>query len=254
MKKISLIALVLAVFVANVRAINSVSTNAAPAAAVVTNPPPPLWDNSLAFGLTLTRGNSDTVLADSTLKAHRDDLTNEVLLSLEGTYGEDHSVKNNESLEAIAQYNHLFTSRFYGYGHFDGLHDGVADVTYRFTISPGVGYYFVKRKATTLGLEIGPGGVIEKLDGERKNYFVGRIAQNFDHKWNAHAHFWEKVEFLPQFDQGNNFLVNAEMGVETTLTRTISLRTVLQDNYNNIPAPGRERNDMKLVTSLVYKF
>jgi hypothetical protein len=32
------------------------------------------------------------------------------------------------------------------------------------------------------------------------------------------------------------------------------LRSALQDSYNNIPAAGRLKNDLKLITSLAYKF
>lgn len=241
-------------FVANGRAITAIiNTNVPKAIATVTNKPP-LWESALSFGLTLTRGNSDTILVDSAIKAHRNDLTNEVTLSLEGTYGEDHSVKNNESLHGIGQYNHLFSERFYAYGRGDGFHDAIADLTYRFTLSPGVGYYFLKDKETTLAVEAGPSFVLEKLDGSRENYAAGRVAERFERKWDDHTRIWENVEFLPQFDKGNNFLMNAEAGVETPLTKRISMSIVLQDNYINLPAPGRQRNDLKLISGLVYKF
>jgi hypothetical protein len=47
-----------------------------------------------------------------------------------------------------------------------------------------------------------------------------------------------------------------EVGVEAALTKgnKLSLRTVIQDNYNNVPAAGRLRNDLKLIASLAYKF
>jgi hypothetical protein len=32
------------------------------------------------------------------------------------------------------------------------------------------------------------------------------------------------------------------------------LRAVLQDTYDNEPALGRKHNDIKLITSIVYKF
>ena len=38
----------------------------------------------------------------------------------------------------------MFTDRFYGYARVDALHDGIADVEYRVTLSPGVSYYFAK--------------------------------------------------------------------------------------------------------------
>jgi putative salt-induced outer membrane protein YdiY len=236
------------------RALTAIPNPNAPKPVSVATNKPSLWENTLSFGLTLTRGNSDTMLMDSALKSHRNDLTNEVTLSLEGTYGENHSTKNNESLRGIGQYNHLFSERFYAYGRGDGFHDDIADLTYRFTLSPGIGYYFIKKKGTQLAVEAGPSCVLEKLDGSRQNYAAARVAERFEHKFDGKARLWENVEFLPQFDKGDNFLLNAEVGVETPLTKRISLSVVAQDNYINLPAPGRERNDLKLISGLIYKF
>ena len=62
------------------------------------------------------------------------------------------------------------------------------------------------------------------------------------------------MEFLPQVDRPDNFLVNTEVGAEAALTKRLSLRTVVQDNFANDPAPGRKDNDVKLVSGLAYKF
>ena len=58
------------------------------------------------------------------------------------------------------------------------------------------------------------------------------------------------------FEDGARDLVNVELGVEAKLTKAnkLSLRSVLQDSYNNIPAPGRYKNDLMLITSIVYNF
>jgi len=256
MKQLSFIVLVLAFLAGHAHAITAVPNPnlPKPPSASVTNLPARLWENSLSFGLTLTRGNSDTILTAAGFKTHRLDLTNEVLLTIDGSYGKSGTTKNNEALHGAGQYNHLFSDRFYCYLRGEGLHDDVADLSYRFTVSPGVGYYFIKNKDMTLAVEAGPGGVFEKLDGSSKNYAAARFAQRLERKWNAHARVWETLEFLPQFDQSKNFLFNAEIGVETALTRKISLRTVLRDNFINLPAPGRKQNDLKLISGVVYKF
>ena len=145
---------------------------------------------------------------------------------------------------------------FYAYGRADGFHDGVADIKYRLTLAPGVGYYFVTNKILDLSLEVGPGYIKEQLDGESESFATLRLAQKFHYAISPHAKVWDMIEFLPQADQLNNYIVNAELGVESALTKNnrLSLRTVLQDNYNNVPAAGRLRNDLKLIAALAYKF
>ncbi len=214
----------------------------------------PAWESSIAVGLTLTRGNSDSILTTGNLQTHKKMPRDEISLGADATYGETDSVKNNETAHGFGQYNHLFNERFYDFGRLDALHDGIADVVYRFTLSPGVGYYFVKRKLTTLAGEVGPSAVTEKLDGQADSYVGLRIAERFEHKFNEHARLWQNFEFLPQANKLNNFLINAEIGIESALTEKLSLRVVLQDSYANIPAPGRKDNDVKLVSGLAYKF
>lgn len=237
-------------------AVNSVAKagDAAATQPVVVSTNKPAWESSVAFGVTLTSGNSDTLLANTTFTTHRNNPTNEWLFGADASYGENNSVKNAETLHGFGQYNHLFTERWFGYVRADGLHDSIAEIKYRFTLSPGVGYYFIKTKATRLAGEMGPGVVFEKLDGERKTYFTPRLAERFDHKMDDHTHYWQTLEFLPQVDKPDNFLINAEVGVEAALTKRLSLRTVVDDCYANVPAPGRRDNDVKLISGLAYKF
>jgi putative salt-induced outer membrane protein YdiY len=176
------------------------------------------------------------------------------MFGMDGSYGENDSVKNNETLHIVSQYNHLFGERFYGFFNVEGLHDGIADLQYRFTFSPGAGYYFVKTTNTTFDGELGPGLITQRLGDVDTTYAVLRLAERFERKLNNGARVWEKVEFLPQVNKLENFLVNAEVGSEASLTKTFSLRVTLQDNFINQPAPGRKSNDVKLISGVVYKF
>jgi len=223
-------------------------------AAVPTPPPPPKWEKSAALGLTLTEGNSDTLLVTGSLLASRKGVRNEISLGADGTYGENNDVKNNEALHGFVQYNRLFTDRFYGYARLDGLHDAIADVEYRITFSPGVGYYFIKNDRTRLSAEVGPGYIYEKQGDDERGYFTLRLAEKFEHKFNDKTKIWQSFEVLPEIEDFDNYIFNAELGVETQLAGKLALRSHLQDTYDNQPAPGRKKNDIKLVTALVWKF
>jgi putative salt-induced outer membrane protein YdiY len=214
----------------------------------------PAWESSVAAGLSLTKGNSDTLLATLAFRTHTKTPTNEFSFGLNGSYGENNSVNNNESLHEVGQYNHLFTKFFYGYFNLDGLHDGIADLKYRFTLSPGAGYYFLNETNTTLAGGIGPSLIFQRLGEVDTTYVSLRLAERFEHKFNDNARVWQKAEFLPQVNIPDNYLINAEIGVESALTKTFSLQVTLQDNFVNQPAPGRKDNDVKLISSLVYKF
>lgn len=212
------------------------------------------WEGNLSLGVTATAGNINSALVTGNVRAHKKMPRNEWTLGADAAYGEVNSVKNNETLHGYVQYNHLFNQRWYGYGRADALHDSIADVTYRFTFSPGTGYYFIKKKQTSLAGEFGPAILYEKLDGAYHTYPVVRLAERFEHKFDAHARLWQNLEFLPPADSPRNFLINAEIGVETSLTKELSLQVYVQDNYANQPALGRKDNDVKLVSALAIKF
>lgn len=218
------------------------------------------WQSSASLGLTLTRGNSDTLLAAlgaSTSKKWQD---NELTLGADATYGKSkvngQSSTTADSVHGFAQYNRLFNQRLYGYFKLDGLHDEVADVKYRVTLAPGLGYYFIKEKTTEFSVEAGPGYVIEKLGNNRDSYATLRLGEKFKHELSEHSRIWQSAEILPQVDDFNNYIINAEIGIEADLTKDkrMTLRAYLQDTYNNVPAPGREKNDAKLVAAIGYKF
>ena len=221
------------------------------------------WDGTLAAGLTLTRGNSDTLLTTLTFKAVRKSTNSEVLLGAAGSYGEattDRGEGDEETrttaanASAYAQFNYLFTERIYGGGRVDFVHDAIADLKYRVTVSPLAGYYAVKNPKTKLAFELGPSGVFERQGNVDNQYAALRFGDRFEHKFTPKAKLWQAFDVVPQIDRFSNYLLIAELGIEAGITEKVLLRGVLQDTYDNEPAIGRKHNDVKLITSIVYKF
>ncbi len=222
--------------------------------------PPKKWDTTAAAGLTLTKGNSDTLLVTLSLDTKRKWEKDEVLFGVSGGYGEskvnDVNTKNTEFLQGYGQYNRLFSEKFYGALRLDGQYDGIAGIDYRFKISPMAGYYLLKETNMTLAVEGGPSLIMEHLKGQESSaYWAARLAQRFEYKLTATTKVWEMVEYLPKVDDWvNNYLVNFEAGIDTAITKHWSLRVVFQDQYASQPAPGRENNDLRLIAGTAYKF
>src|ERR1017187_10797496 len=124
----------------------------AQATAPAPDPDPTGWKSSAAAGLTLTRGNSSTLLATLNAATAKKWEQNELSFGADATYGESKidgtQHRTSDSLQGFGQYNRLFNERLYGYLRLDGLHDQIADMAYRLTLAPGVGYYLIKEKKT----------------------------------------------------------------------------------------------------------
>ncbi len=212
------------------------------------------WESSVSAGLTLTRGNSHTLLYTAGLTSTKKTPDNEYLLGASGAYGSQNSKDTVNNYGGFAQWNRLFTERFYGYLRTDALRDVIADLDYRVNFGPGAGYYLIKGTNTTLGVEAGGGMQFEHLGGNYNSFGTARFAENFEHKFTDRARLWQKAEILPQVDKFQNYVVNFEIGMEASISKSFSLKTFLDDTYQSEPAAGRYRNDIKLVSGLSYKF
>jgi putative salt-induced outer membrane protein YdiY len=220
------------------------------------------WKSSISFGLTIARGNTDTILTSATASTEKKWLQNDLAFGADGLYGENkplNASKNTETAETLhgfSQYNRFLGNGFYGFGRIDGFHDGIADIKYRLSLAPGLGYFFITNKTADLSAEIGPGYIKEQLGGDSESFATLRFEEICHYRISPHAKAWEAVKVLPQINRFDNYLVIAEVGIEAGLTKgnKLSLRSVLQDNYNNIPAADKLKNDLALITSLVYKF
>ncbi len=229
------------------------------AAAATTNkivaPPKYPWATTVTAGVTLTRGNSDSLLATAKIITDRKTPVNEFNMGGDATYGSANGVANSELYHGFAQWNHLFSEKWYSYLRGEGLHDGIAEVKYRATITSGLGYYLIKQTNTTLAVEVGPGIVIERVGETDNTYATLRLAERFEHKFNKNsARIWENCEFLPQVNKPSDYLINAEIGAASALYKNVSLQVYLDDSYNSQPASGLRRNDVKLVSGVTYTF
>jgi len=217
------------------------------------------WETTAAAGLTLTSGTKDTLLATVGLNSSRKWEKDEFALGIAGGYGEDDNnptqttTANTEFVSAFAQYNHLLTQRFYVGLRLDFLYDGIANLDYRFTVSPLAGYYLIKNTNTTLAVEVGPAAVFEKYGGESSDSYFGiRFAE---HKISDSTKIWQSVSYVPQVDRWTeNYVITAEAGIDTAITKKWSLRVVLQDVYTSEPAAGTENNELRLIAGTAYKF
>jgi putative salt-induced outer membrane protein YdiY len=236
---------------------NTATTTNAPIVTPPKTPPPPpapKWEGSAAIGVTVTRGNSKTELFTVNIQTQKKTPREEWFLGGDAAYGENESVKNTETLHGFGQYNNLFDGRFYWGVRADAMHDGIAAIRYRLTLAPLAGFFLIKQTNTTLAVELGPGFVYQDQGDQTRGTMTVRAGERFEHKFSAKTRVWETFEILPQVDRWSYYVINAEIGVEAALNGRLSLRTYLQDTYYSIPAPGREKNDAKLVTAIAYKF
>jgi putative salt-induced outer membrane protein YdiY len=217
------------------------------------------WNGNVAFGLALARGNANTFLMNASALVQRDWEQNELKFGADGAYGlndwgQSNQTQSANSIHGFGDYKRLITERLYGDLNVDGSHDDLAALRYRLIVGPAIGYYFIKSDETKVNGEIGPSFIYEKLGSNTLSYVTMRVTERAEHAFGKGAKIWEQVDYLPQVDDFNNYLLNSEAGAEAAFNTRLSLRVVAKDQFNSRPAAGRKENDITLVTSLVYKY
>ena len=215
------------------------------------------WDKSLAVGLNLTSGNSETTLVSLLGAASLEQGRNLWDLSTSYYFGEDKtdevpgedSTTRNDFRAAFA-YKRIVDERLYLSGAAGFLYDEIADVDYRVTPGFAPGYFLLKDADFKLSVEAGPSYVFERVGGEYNSYMAPRVADRFDWILSCTSKLYQQFEILFDTEESKNVLVNAEIGVESSIASNLALVFSIKETFDNVPAAGREKDDLILNTAI----
>jgi putative salt-induced outer membrane protein YdiY len=220
------------------------------------------WDASLAVGVNLTQGNTETLGINSTLTTARSGEEMEYRFGLEANYGEstltatnglDETEITTQNAKAYANIKRKLGAP-YVYSDSSLFHDDLAELDYRAMIGLGGGAYALDNETEKLGLEMGLSYIMEAFaSGESDAYMALRVAARHDHTFSATAKCWAAIEYLPSLDDFAMYLLNGEIGTTATLNGTLSLRLVAQDRYQSEPPAGLDGNDLAILAALALK-
>ena len=211
------------------------------------------WDTSLGLGINMSQGNTDTTLGVFEASAKKDGEKNVWILESDFRYGESDDQKNTELAEFKGQYKRLIGPHLYLSHTVNALHDDIADVEYRLENSPAVGAYLVRDPHKELSIELGPSYVFEEVQGQQQDFLAGRIGERLEYRLSETAKLQQQLEAILSVEDTDDLLLDAEIAIEATISKGLSLAVTIQDKFDNQPAPGRESNDVALITSLRVK-
>ena len=210
------------------------------------------WDVKFDAGLDLSSGNTDSLYIHTGLNAERIREWDELYLSGSFNYGELEGENNTQDIYASAQYNKLLTERLYFGLRSDFLYDDIAELDYRVTVTPLLGYYIIKNERTRLSVEAGAGYLWEKQSDVTDSYAVATFGERFETQLTPGLKFWQTAQFTPRIDDFSDYTFIGRAGIETTLSERWSLLTYVEDRYDSRVADGIEKNDLGLYASLSY--
>lgn len=213
------------------------------------------WKSTAGLNAAIARGNSSSTLVGGSIVTGRKWEQNELSFGIDGAYGKANGAKNIENYGGFAQYNRLLDDRWYVYGRGDIRRDTVAAINYRATLSPGLGYYFIKNDTTTLSAETGPSFVMEQFKGaSSRNYFTLRVGEKFTHKFNEHVSIAQYAEYQPKIDDFGDYYLEGGATLSAKLVGNLATTWTIRDIYRSEPATGRKKNDVQFLAGLSYSF
>jgi putative salt-induced outer membrane protein YdiY len=224
------------------------------------------WKSTLALGANFTDGNTESSLYNADLSAERTGDPNEFRTGAMFAYGEKDDDKTEERAKAFAQYNRLVSERTFGYVNGEAAYDDIANVDYRLIVGPGMGRYFLKSDARTLSAEAGASYIREQIkdvitnadgttasDTATDDRFVLRVAERYETSLGDASRLWQSAEYLPEFEDFGNYLLNTEIGIDVPINSKFDLRVSALDQYNSEPPEGSEKNDITVKAALVWR-
>jgi putative salt-induced outer membrane protein YdiY len=219
---------------------------------------PAKWKGNLSLGLSLARGNTDT-------------LNISLIFSAAGPIDKDKALSNNgfflfgqlngetiaESLLADTRLDWQHSRRFFSYYRLQVGSDRFKNFSYRIFPALGAGYDILSSKALSLEVDLGFSGVIEKYyDTDLTHTYAGmRGGLDLDWKISETAEFTEKLEVVSAASRLSNYFLRFEANVVAALTQSWALKLTLADSYDNRPLGTKiKRNDVVLIAGSSRKF
>jgi putative salt-induced outer membrane protein YdiY len=226
------------------------------------NPPPVEWKASVSLNATLEGGNTKTASVGFNADAIRRTEVDRLTFGAAYRYSREEDPDTGEKSTSannwfvLGKYDYFFTKRFYGYAGIRLEGDDVADLKFRAIPSVGVGYQWFEGPTFNLATEAGIAYVYEDYETTGSNdYVAGRLAYHVDWTPRTGIFLFHNFEYMPSFeDPTGQYLINADAGARFTLISNLFSEVRAEWKHNESPAPGRKKDDFRLMVGLGWTF
>lgn len=220
--------------------------------------PAKIWSGEVALGYSQTTGNVQNKQADARFLANRKREKDELTFKAEATYGSQNKKMNTQKYYGMTRYAYSFSAdkRWYQFFKEEVDHDRFSDIDLRSVTSTGLGYWWATEPDWKLLTEAGPGLEHTRYrSGQESTTEAIAVGRLF-----AEKKLWDKlklsedVTIYPSLQDTGEFRLRSESIIEYPFGDKLAGRLSLIDEYNSDPAADKKKNDVRLVSSLVYSF
>ncbi len=213
---------------------------------------------SAGFGLSLTQGNSDTLNINATVDSTYDPKTgNAMKWNALFLRGKENGVLSVNRVSGMFRDENTVNGRVFLFGQFDALHDTFKGIDYLYSPAAGVGYKAIASKPTTLDVDGGVGGVVEKDVNASDAVVNGAVtlSEKLVRQITDTTTLKQTATSLLKMSNFSDGLYTFQVGVASRVNSRLQLSIDLLDSFKNQPVDGlTHKHDVTLVTSIVAKY
>jgi putative salt-induced outer membrane protein YdiY len=226
-----------------------------------------LWSGLLDTGLSLTRGNSQTLNFTLAGKAARVSKRNKVSLYATAIYASDDTTPPNRTTADARRggirddydlREHLFV---FGFTDFES--DRFQNLDLRNVIGGGFGYHVIKTPTKTFDVFGGASYDREQFSAippvppatvgtpsETRNSAEVVLGETFNWKVSGRTTVTEGFSIFPNMSESGSYRFTFDATAATKLKNWLSWQVTYSDRYLSNPQPGFKKNDLLLSTGL----
>lgn len=229
------------------------------------NPPAavePEWTGAFKVGAGLTSGNSERRNVGASFDAELRRSDDRISADAAWDYAEDkpqgQSTWNltQRRVGAGLKYDRFLSKKLYYLITTRVLGDTLADIDLRYTAGLGLGYQLIEDTTTALSVEAGLSYFNENYRSATpsKDYVAARVAYKLRHAFNDKTRLIHGVEAFPSLESPDDVYFQSTTEVQTNLSDSMIGSLAWIWDYDNTPAPGRDRSDHRVLLSVGWTF
>lgn len=226
-----------------------------------TLPPAPegrKWAGEAFVDVAGKSGNTEKFTGGAGVKTTLTGPDDRLLLYANGGYSRENSVESEKYYrlgfdyeQSIVQtHNSWFVRTEFEKDEFSGI-------DYRTHVVAGYGYFFFKEEDTQLRLRLGASYLRKEYHGGYSDNAYGLdVNLHYERKIDEWGTWVTDLTYTPSLDETDDYRLYHEsaLDIPLLLSKPLSLRLGISNEYNNLVSPGTKRMDTTYFAKLVYKW
>jgi putative salt-induced outer membrane protein YdiY len=224
--------------------------------------PIPKWTGDISAGITSTHGNTKTEMISANVNLTKRTEKDRTQLSADYAKGEQEHPDTGETVtiedwwRAKGKYDYFFSKKMYGY--LDGRYekDAVSELDRRVIIGAGGGYQWLESENMNFSTELGLASLYEKFDNQTdsNSELSIQLGYNFDKKLLKNIKFTHDLTYYPSIEQFSDYFLTSTAGIRADFTERIFVTFKAIFNFDETPAIGAHKTDVKYFLGVGYRF